>query len=172
MRVFFKTIYSKFFKLLKQSIPEHPYRLLCIERDENENFIAIIQIQNKKEIFRMSPEEILSNNNITDSFSQRDIRTLTYLGYLGINSPKYKILAKRLCENDSMLIFAIQERGKKKPILKTASEICLDENIIVGLNQKDAHTIGYAMGSEQVVREKQQKEDILKFLESKKGELL
>ena|SRR3990167_659918 len=102
------------FALIKKSLPEHSYRVLSIEQDDDNHYTAVIQMIKKGIIFKMKPEEILANDNLTDSFSQRNIRALTYLGYLGINDPKYKILAKKLSENDSHLIFAIQERGNKK----------------------------------------------------------
>jgi hypothetical protein len=156
--------YKSISTLVKKNLPEHPYRVLSIEQDESHNYIAVIQISNKNEIFRMQPEEILASDKLTDSFSQRDIRTLTYLGYLGINSPKYKILAKRLSENDTKLIFAIQERGKKSAIIKSASEISSDEKIITGLHQKDAQMIGYAMATEQIIEEKKQKIELTKHL--------
>ena len=168
MICFLKKIFYKFTKnyksisaLTKQSLPTHPYRVLSIEQDENDQYTAIIQIKNKNEIFRMKPEEILANDDITDSFSQRDIRMLTYLGYLGINSPKYKILAQRLSEDDSKLIFAIHERGKNKTIVKTASEISSNEHLIAGLHQKDAHMVGYATATEQVIDERKQKQNLI-----------
>lgn len=161
----FSANYRSIFALVKKSMPEHSYRVLSIEQDENDNYFAVIQIRNKKEIFRMRPEEILSNDHMTDSFSQRDIRALTYLGYLGVNSPRYKILAKRLSENDTKLIFAIQERGKDKPIIKSAHEISTDEKIITGLHQKDAHMIGYVAATEQILEEEEQKNNILQLSE-------
>lgn len=164
---FFKRLFNKLFSdykavsaLVNQTLPEYPYRVLSIELEEDDFYTAVIQVKNKKEIFRMKPEEILASDALTDSFSQRDIRMLTYLGYLGINSPKYKILANRLSENDSKLLFAIRERGKKETLFKTASEISLDEKLVVGLHQKDAHMVGYVAASEKVAEEERQKKEL------------
>lgn len=154
--------------LIKRSLPKHAYRILSIEQNEDGTYVAAIQITNTCKIFRMSPEEILACDEITDLFSQRDIRTLTYLGYLGINSPKYKILAKRLSESDSSLIFAIRERGKNQPIIKTAREISCDDALISNLHQKDAHMIGYAIATEDLINEEKQKRALLDALEQKK----
>lgn len=160
-----KTTYKSVTILVKKLLPQqyqHSFRILSIEQDENDSYIAIIQLVNKNTVFRMHPEEILASDSMTDSFSQRDIRTLTYLGYLGINSPKYKILAQRLSENDNKLIFSIQERGNKNYIIKSAGEISLDEKLICGLDQKDAHRVGYAIATEQVTEEKKQKQQLQK----------
>ena len=99
---------------------------------------------------------------MTDSFSQRDIRALTYLGYLGVNTPKYTILAHRLAEKDSKCVFAIKERGKQKTIIKTAEQISSDERIIGNLNQKDAHMVGYISANEERQKEITLKEEALK----------
>lgn len=129
-----KSSYRLTASLVKQNRHKHAYKVLSIEQDEESNFIAVVQITSKGQPFRMQPEAILVNDDLTDSFSQRDIRALTYLGYLGINSPKYKILAKRLSENDTKLLFAIQERGNKQTLIKTAREISSDEKLIAGLH--------------------------------------
>ena len=148
--------------LIKISLPKYPHRVVSIEQNEEGNYVAVVQVVNKGQIFRIKPEEILACNTMTDSFSQRDIRTLTYLGYLGINSPKYEILAKRLSENDHQMFFSIKERGTNKYFVKTANEISSDQNFITGLRQKDAHMLGYATAIEQMNSEEIQKEKLKK----------
>lgn len=143
--------------LIKSTTPIHAYRVISIEKNKSDDYLATIQIVNKNQMFQIKPEEILANNKLVDSFSQKDVRALTYLGYLGINNPRYTILAKRLSENDNKLFFAIKERGSKKPIIKTADQISADEQLLKGLHQKDAHMIGYATAAEQVKQEKRQK---------------
>jgi len=73
--------------------------------------MVTIKVINKNISFTIKPDEILAKDSMVDLFSPRDVRTLTYLGYLGINSPKYKILARRLSENNDKTIFALQKRG-------------------------------------------------------------
>ena len=117
------------------------YRLISVDLDENGNYIADVQLINKSQTFKMQPEEILENDYLTDGFSPRDIRTLTYLGYLGVHAPKYAILAQKLSKKDNKLIFAIKKRGQKKSIIRTADQITADPEFISNLNQKDAHLI-------------------------------
>ena len=128
------------------------FRVLHIEKTEDQDFNVVVQVINKNQIFKMKPEEILADDSLTDSFFPRDIRTLTYLGYLGINSPKYTILAKRFKENNQ-LVFAIKEKHSKKILVKTSEEISANKDILSGLNQIDAHMIGFSTGSEHVVQE-------------------
>jgi hypothetical protein len=81
-----KRVYTPFYKLIE-----------IIQEDDY--YTVMIKVVNKNITFQASPEEMLSNDALVDQFSPRDIRALTYLGYLGINSPQYKILAKKLSVN-------------------------------------------------------------------------
>lgn len=147
--------FSRFFSIIAQ-LNRSPvtYRVLAIEKDVHDEYVALIQVINKQQVFRMKPEAILGDDRLTDCFAPRDVRTLAYLGYLGINSPKYKILAQRLSEGDDKLLFAIQEKGKKHAIVKSAEDISKDEAFLQSLDQKDAHMVGYVTASGQATKEK------------------
>lgn len=151
--VIFKNTVNYIKELNKSKEQEHIYRILEIFQDDNEEYLAHVQIINTRFAFHIRPEEVLADDNLVNLFSQRDIRTLTYLGYLGINSPKYKILAQRLV-TENKIAFAISEKGKKNVFIKTAIEIMHDRDIITSMNPLDASTIGYAVASETAARER------------------
>lgn len=155
-----------FFKKNEEEYYVPSYRIVEITQTDNDDYLIEVQIINKNTTFRIKPEEILSNDKLVDQFSPRDIRTLTYLGYLGINSPKYKILAKKLSKANDSLIFALKKKGVKKIIVKTASEIMNEKEIIDNLTSKEANLIGYTVGYESTIKEKKQKEDLHKRLEN------
>lgn len=134
------------------------YRIVEITQTETDEHIVTIQIINKSVVFQTKPEEILSNDNLVDLFSPRDVRALTYLGYLSLNNPKYKILAQRLSEENDKVLFALRKRGEKKVVVKTADEILNEKEILNNLNAQDAHTVGYTVASESVINEKKLKE--------------
>ncbi|OGT30990.1 MAG: hypothetical protein A3E87_06140 [Gammaproteobacteria bacterium RIFCSPHIGHO2_12_FULL_35_23] len=140
-------------------IPTH--RLIAVFEDTNGEYIAKIQIINKNLAFNAKPEEILAKDEYVNRFSPCDIRALTYLGYLGINSPKYKILAKQLSENDEKLIFALRKKGDTKVVTRTADEIINEKDILKNLNPNDAHVVGYTLACESIKAEKKQKEEAL-----------
>jgi hypothetical protein len=162
-----KSAYSTMISLVHTDAIPHRYRVISVSLDENESYIATVQLVGKGQIFIVKPEEILSDDEMTCSFSQKDIRMLTYLGYLTVNSPKYKILAQRLSEQDNKVLFAVLKRGEKVPTIKTAVEISSNSEIIESLDQKDAHMIGYTVGTELMQREEMQKNEIRKSLNSK-----
>lgn len=148
----------------KKDVYHAIYRLVEVFHNEQEEYMVQVQVINTRATFYIKPEEILSNDDLVDYFSPRDIRTLTYLGYLGMNSPKYKILAQRLMENDK-LIFAIKKRGDKDIILKTAGEIIKEQDIIANLSCVDAKAIGYALAQDSLHEEIKQIEELNKCLE-------
>lgn len=136
------------------------YKVVELAEKEPGSYIATIQVINKNVVFHSKPEDILKDDRLVDQFSARDIRTLTYLGYLGINSPKYTILAKRLSENADKTIFALRERGNKKVVTKSAQEIFSDKNVLKSLSATDAHDVGFTVASDAVVKEKHLKESL------------
>ncbi len=137
------------------------YRVANIEKDTQDEYIATIQMVGKTITFTVKPEEILADDSMTDKFSPRDIRTLTYLGYLGINSPKYQILAKRLAEDTDRMLFAIKKKGSSTIEVKTAAEISVNKEMLKNLNQEDAHMVGHTTATENMVEEKEIKRKLL-----------
>ena len=142
------------------------YRVINIEKNNHNDYEITIGIIGKNTVFKMKPEEILSDDKMTDMFSPRDVRTLTYLGYLDINSPQYQILAQRLSEKNNMVVFCLNKKGSKKTEAVTANKI--SKEIIEKMDQKDAHMVGYALANEAILTEKLEKAKIISQLETQK----
>ncbi len=138
------------------------YRVSEIIQNEEEQYIIKVQIIQKNIFFTAYPEEILAKDDLVDHFSPKDIRTLTYLGYLDINGPKYKILAQRLSEKDDKLFFALKKKGDRNIIIKSANEIINEKEIVAALRPHDAQVIGYTLAQESLISEKSQKINCLK----------
>ncbi|OGT32004.1 MAG: hypothetical protein A3E87_10660 [Gammaproteobacteria bacterium RIFCSPHIGHO2_12_FULL_35_23] len=143
------------------------YRIVNIEQDANGDYQVSIQLIGKQTVIKSAPEKLLADDKVVNCFSPRDVRTLTYLGYLGINSPKYKILAKTLSKNYDQMLFAVLKKGDKNYKIVTANEISNNEEIIEGLAQKEAHMIGMTTAGEQSILEEKQKEILRKQLKNK-----
>ncbi|MCD8525489.1 MAG: hypothetical protein LRY67_07225 [Gammaproteobacteria bacterium] len=149
-------MFIKFKKMLTKILNHPAYKVHSIDQDENDNYIVKIQIIRKSLCFDTTPEKILSSDRITNKFSPTDIRTLTYLGYLDINSPKYKIMAQKLAENDQ-LVLLLREKKKNKLETKLPSEISINKENIKNFDSNDAHLIGYAQAMEDLAKEKKLK---------------
>jgi hypothetical protein len=144
------------------------YRIGSIEKNKQGDYEIVIQLIGKAMTFKMKPEEILADDSMTDKFSPLDVRALTYLGYLEINSPKYKILAKKLSEANDQMLFALRKKGDKTLQFKTAAEISQDKEILKQIDQQDAHMVGFTAASEAIITEKSEKEKLLKQIQKDK----
>lgn len=140
------------------------YRIVKIEETADGAHVVIIQLIGKSLLLKEKPEKILIDDKFVNSFSPVDVRTLTYLGYLGINGPKYKILAKHLSEKSDQTLFAVQKKGDKSYKISTANEISNNDELIQGLSQKEAHMVGLTTASEQRETDEKQKESLLRSL--------
>ena len=158
-----KTI-ATFNKISEENNNRPKYRVIEIFKDKDDNYKTMLQVVNKNVTFYAKPEEILADDDLVDCLSPRDVRTLTYLGYLSINQPQYKILAQRFSEQSDL--FIIKERGVKKPIVKTVAEIHAS-NMATQMDAKDAKIVGYAVATNEINQEKLEKEAIKLELESK-----
>lgn len=172
----FKQFMSKFKKGLSTTLTlfheesyKPTYRIISIEQDKRGTNQAVIQVIGKKASFKMKPEEILAKNSMTDQFSPRDIRTLTYLGYLGINGAKYQILAKKLSKNADKMLFALHQKDTNKIATKTADEISRDDDLLKNLNSRDAHMIGYARATEEMLFEEKEKLRLISEIKELEG---
>ena len=157
-----KRVIKNLGSLMEKSSKTPIYRVVEIERSHDNSYCIIIQKRYSSQTLKLKPETILSDDALTDSFSPRDIRTLTYLGYLGIHAPQYKILAKNLNKKDKKLHFELQQKGKKKTIVKTAEEIAKDKSILNKLSQKDAHEIGFVAATQHTDSERKIMRDLVK----------
>lgn len=114
----------------------------------------MIQVIGKSSFFKLKPEEILANDELTSSFHQHDIRLLTYLGYCGINTPQYKILAKKILINEGIEL-AIYDKNKEKISIKNIDDIPIqDQHTVENMAPHDAYQLGYAQGRKSIINEK------------------
>lgn len=144
------------------------YRIVSIKQNEADDYEISVQVVGTATVIKMKPEEILADDDLTNKFSPTDVRTLTYLGYLDMNSPKYKILARRLSEKDNKVVFALHKKGSKNVEIKVASEISQNPDILKQLNSEDVHMVSYIAGTEYSQEEKVEKEKLLKSNEGQK----
>jgi hypothetical protein len=141
------------------------YRVIQIEKDHVGDYIVTVQVIGKTAVFKMEPDKILADDAMVAAFSPIDIRTLTYLGYLDMHSPKYNILAKRLSQHSDQVLFAVQKKGEKDYKIVTSDEITSDKTMLEGLSREHAHMVGMTVGVEQAAIEKKQMEAMRVALE-------
>jgi hypothetical protein len=152
-----KKLISKTKKILNTSTPptkKIAYRVENIICDKNGEYKAVVQLVGKKDVFKMKPEEILANNKLTTLFHQHDIRLLTYLGYCGINTPQYKILAKKILANEGLELAIYDNKGKSINIKNIDDIPTNDSETISKMESQDAYELGFAHGRQSILEEK------------------
>jgi hypothetical protein len=166
-----KKLFQKLSNAIKQEegCYKPAYRVVRIEEESKDEFIVTIQMIGKKISYKEKPEKILADDKMVNLFSPVDIRNLTYLGYLGVNAPKYRILAKQFSDKTDQTLFAIHKKGDKTHQVFTANEISGNNEVLESLNQKDAHTVGYTTATEQTAIEIKEQEKLKKQLNNPKA---
>ncbi len=162
---------------MTQEVYKPRLRVIEISKTESNEFVAIIQIINKSVAFDVYPEEILEDDSFVDMFSPRDVRTLTYLGYMGINSPKYTILAKHLSQENNKIMKDHSQMLTLLIKIKKNMEQLIDLSIILKSTEKDiiqnmcpvdSHEVGYLAATENSAEDFKQKNAVLKnFMQNK-----
>lgn len=124
------------------------YRIIEIKHLPAGKYKLITQIIGKSVVIECTPEEILANDRLLEGFSKKDIRTITYLACDQMKQPKYKIIVQEFCEKFNKIMFKIKETESGDLLVKTASQIVMDKNIINSLSQDDVNSISYTAGYE------------------------
>lgn len=153
---------KQFYQDMKNENNKSVYRPLysLVEiAEENKEYMVRIKVKGKNITFIAKPEDILADDNLVNQFSPKDVRALTYLGYLGINRPKYEILAKRLSKDDRFT-FVLKKVGEKDSLVKSASEIYQADDILKNMKSEDAQAVAYIAALESVSSESHRKSEL------------
>lgn len=127
---------------VKQSYSANAYRVVDIETDKTGKLAVIVQVCGKHITFKLTPQEILADDNMLEGFSKKDIRAITYLAF-NDKKPKAKIVLQEFCEKLNRVVFGIKSPGKEQILKKTAGEISLDKNLLKDLSAEEARMIGH-----------------------------
>ena len=143
----------KYVKDLRKSASElHKYRAsYMIEEiyDQDDEKWVVVRIIGTASTFKMLPNDILADDELTMTFSPLDIRTLTYLGYHNMNDARYRIVSEKTSLGGEKLYF-VKEKGKKaiKPLKH--NDMMKDE-IRNNLNNADAFKLGNENNNQETI---------------------
>jgi hypothetical protein len=157
---YFGWLLKKYHELQQQIQKQDAFRIVEIKHNKTNECIIKVQIIGKATIFDCTPQEIAANDQLIEGFSKKDIRTITYFATQEIKKPKYKILLQEFREGLGKIIFKLGMRGSAEPVEKTAEQITLDKEFLNKLTQEDAHLVGYTTATEQMLREKEEREKL------------
>lgn len=148
---------KKYQEVKKELETRQSYRITNIEYDSSGRAKIKIHIVGTGKEITFTPEELVCDDKMLEGFSRKDVRTITYYACNDLSKPKYKIVTTTLCENLKKMLFGIKEFGVDEISQKTAEEISANRSIISNISPEDAHCVGYVCGSENILREHEEK---------------
>jgi hypothetical protein len=157
---YFGWILKRYHELQQYKQSQEVYRIVDILMDKRGHYTLQIQLSGKSTFFACTPQEVVTNDELLEGFSKKDIRTITYLATKQLNQPKYKIIIQEFCERLNKMIFKLSKSDATEQIEKTADQISLDNGLINRLNPEDAHLVGYTTASEQISKDKMEMEQL------------
>lgn len=143
----------------EQKNSQEVYRIVNKEITDDGECQLTVQVIGKSITFKCSPEEIAGDDKMLRRFSHLDVRTITFYACQEIKKPKVKIIAQEFCDKFNKMIFKLKKRGQNHLIHKTAAEITLEKSFNE-MSQEEAHLIGYATATDQILDEQIQKEKL------------
>jgi len=148
-----KKVFHNIHNLKSDTTPRQLYRVVEINENDKGLHSTKVQIIGTRQFFTMKPEEILADDKLTAAFHPLDIRLLTYLGYCGINTPQYKILAKKILANEKIQ-FALYDNKKDSVVILDDHNLnTIDDEMIKNLKSKDAYDLGFSNGRKSILEE-------------------
>jgi hypothetical protein len=133
------------------------YKLIEVKENKNDGVVLVVQLNGTATIFQTTPEEVLADDALTEKFSSKDIRSITYHACQHMAKPKSRIALKRFCQKLNKIVFGIKHFNKEQIEEKTAKDISLDKNLINNLSSEDAHLIGFMTANEDQININQEK---------------
>lgn len=153
---YFFLVQKMYEQLRKFNQQKDCFRIIDIKNNQRSECILMIQIIGKATVFEITPQEIVTNDQLLEGFSKQDIRTITYFATQRIKMPNYKILIQEFNADLTTMTFKIGKPGSSEYFFKSANQISLDKDLLNQLTQEDAHRVGYVVAMEQYMREKEE----------------
>ncbi|MES2203999.1 MAG: hypothetical protein V4496_02140 [Pseudomonadota bacterium] len=132
---------------------EAPFTVVDYKKNKQGKFEAEVHLRRKRLIFKKLPEIILADDTLTESFSKKDIRLLTYLACENKKEPKRQMIGQSLKSSTNKIVFKLKHDKTGEEIEKDTSEIFRSPELIKTLDSEDAYTIGYVTANEQIKKE-------------------
>jgi hypothetical protein len=156
---YIKLMVEAYAELRAQQAGQITHRVVEYNKNENGQYQITVQITGKSLIFKTSPQEIMADDGLLESFSRKDIRLLTYLACEDIKEPKHEVLSQKFIRNMNQFFFKLKHGKTGEEMEKSAKEISADPALIKALSPEDAHKIGYVTANEQIKEEKKRQDD-------------
>ena len=148
------------YQVLQQQTQQNAFRIIEHETSRDGQLRLVVQVIGKSVTFKATPHELAADDQLLERFSRQDVRTITYYACNELKKTKARIIFQEFREKINKMIFKIHKPGSVDTIEKTADEISLDKPLLNEMSPEDAHLVGFTSGTEHVIAEKQQLQQI------------
>jgi hypothetical protein len=166
---YFGWILKKYTEIHQHEMAKEKYRLVDIKQNMTGENILRIQLTGKSVFFTCTPHEVVTNDELLEGFSKKDLRTIVYLATKTVKKPLYRILYQAFFSKLNKVIFKLGN-DTTTSIEKTGDQITLDKSLIRNLDPEDALIVGFATASEQINKDKNEMDRLKRELVDKASE--
>jgi hypothetical protein len=151
---YIKWMIEAYAELRAEQAGQVTHRIVEHNKDASGQHEITVQISGKNLVFKTSPQEIMADDRLLESFSKKDIRLLTYLACEDIKEPTHEVLGQKFIRNMNQFFFKLKHGKTGEEMEKSAEEISANPELIKQLSPQDAHKIGFVAAGDSVKKEK------------------
>ncbi|WP_058534255.1 hypothetical protein [Legionella saoudiensis] len=121
---------------------KYRYSLLDVVSRNNKIELHVIISGIKKQILKLTPEEILYDDELLPEFSPYDVRAITYLSFQKyLKQEHYCLIIEKQSLNQGETIFSIKNTHTNTSFTISARKLYQDYDSLVNLSKKDMVTV-------------------------------
>ncbi|USQ13727.1 hypothetical protein J2N86_13790 [Legionella lytica] len=120
---------------------KYRYSLLDVVSRSNKIELHVIIFGIKKQILKLTPEEILYDDELLSEFSPYDVRAITYLSFQKYIKQEYSLIIEKQYLNQGETIFSIKNTQTNASLNISAKKLYQDYDSLVSLSKKDMITV-------------------------------
>ncbi len=158
---------KKYQEIQKELQAREAYRIVSINNDGDECLIKFHIVGAGKEV-TYTAHTIAADDTLLEGFSKKDIRTITFYACQDLKKPAIKITEARFSEKLKKVLFRLKKKNSEEILEKSAAELSSNPETISSMSPHDAHSVGYAYGTEHVVTENEEKRKLKEMQEESK----
>ncbi len=162
-------LFKKYQEVQAELQGREAYRIVnVIENSHSPCLIKVHVVGTGKEV-DYTPQEIMEDDHLLECFSKQDVRAIAFHACNDLKKPEYKISESRFSEKIKKILFRVKKYASDETIEQSADKLSQDQSIIARLSPQDAHCIGYAYGTENIIMENEEKRKLWEMHEENKN---
>lgn len=144
-----------FSEFMIESASKSYYQLVNVYDCKKTGFTKAVIKLSERHTIEKKIEDVMSDDNLLEGLDHKTIRTLTYIATVERLKPEYAVVAQRTTNQTDEYILELRSIKGTEMIVKSATALSKDGDLIAKLHPAEANRIGYLAGVRETVREYQ-----------------